>query len=318
VAPHLQSAVIGESAFAQELRKRLQRIASVDVPVLLSGPTGVGKSYLARVIHSLSPRRQFPMITVNCAAIPPTLLESELFGHEKGAYTGAYRKVAGKFQAAHQGTLFLDEVVEMSTDMQAKLLTVLEEKKLTPLGSTEVIQVDVRLIAATNKSIHHALAQGELRADLYYRLNTFHIHITPLSERPEDIIPTIIYFKAQLEQQYQRRLEITPAALEFLASLPWPGNLREIIHFLERLLISDVGKITPRVAEKFIENHIENGVLTVNKIVPLKQAVAAYIKEVVAMSNTKAEAARLLEIDIKTLNKYLNHETAGTKKSGTQ
>jgi len=306
----VRSAVIGVSAFARKLRKQLPQIAAVDSPVLFSGPTGVGKSYLARVIHELSPRKNRKLVSLNCAAIPQMLLENELFGHEKGAYTGAQYRYEGKILAAHQGTLFLDEIAEMPYDLQAKLLTVLEEKRFSPLGSNEVITVDVRFVVATNKNVQKALKTGELREDLFYRLNTFHIQIPPLQERPEDIIPTVMHLKHLLEKKYGVSVQLTEAALEYLQALSWPGNLREIYHFLERVIINGHDTITPRIAEKYIDTPLESAPVTLNKIVPLKEAIASYIKQVVQLADSKADAARKLKIDIKTLNKYLNHETS--------
>ncbi len=305
----IHSAVIGSSVFARNLRSLLPKVAAVDAPVLLSGPTGVGKSYLAQVIHQLSPRRNRELVRLNCAAIPHMLLENELFGHEEGAFTGARTRFPGKFQVADKGTLFLDEIAEMPFDLQAKILTVLEDKQFSPLGSTEVVRVDVRIIVATNKNIEQALKQGELREDLFYRLNTFHIQIPPLRERPEDIIPSVLHFKKLLEEKYKFSLTITDDALEYLQNLTWPGNLREIFHFLERVIINGQERVTPLVAQKFIESPQENAPVSVNKIVPLKEAIASYIYQVVQLSESKADAARKLGIDIKTLNKYLNHAT---------
>ena len=306
----VRSAVIGVSRFARKLRSQLPKIAAVNAPVLLTGPTGVGKSYLARVIHELSPRKHKKLISLNCAAIPQMLLENELFGHEKGAFTGAQSRYEGKILAAHEGTLFLDEIAEMPFDLQAKLLTVLEEKRFSPLGSNEVITVDVRIVVATNKNVQKALQTGELREDLFYRLNTFHIQIPPLKERPEDIIPTVLHLKQLLEEKYGVSVQIPDETLEYLRALTWPGNLREIYHFLERVIINGHDTLTPSVAEKYIDSPTESAPLTLNKIVPLKEAIASYIKQVVQLADSKADAARKLNIDIKTLNKYLNYETS--------
>ena len=270
----------------------------------------MGKSYLARVIHELSPRKHKKLISLNCAAIPQMLLENELFGHEKGAFTGAQSRYEGKILAAHEGTLFLDEIAEMPFDLQAKLLTVLEEKRFSPLGSNEVITVDVRIVVATNKNVQKALQTGELREDLFYRLNTFHIQIPPLKERPEDIIPTVLHLKQLLEEKYSVSVQIPDETLEYLRALTWPGNLREIYHFLERVIINGHDTLTPSVAEKYIDSPTESVPLTLNKIVPLKEAIASYIKQVVQLADSKADAARKLHIDIKTLNKYLNYETS--------
>ncbi len=306
----VRSAVIGVSRFARKLRNQLPKIAAVNAPVLLTGPTGVGKSYLARVIHELSPRKHKKLISLNCAAIPQMLLENELFGHEKGAFTGAQSRYDGKILAAHEGTLFLDEIAEMPFDLQAKLLTVLEEKRFSPLGSNEVITVDVRIVVATNKNVQKALQTGELREDLFYRLNTFHIQIPPLKERPEDIIPTVLHLKQLLEEKYSVSVQIPEETLEYLRALTWPGNLREIYHFLERVIINGHDTLTPSVAEKYIDSPTESAPLTLNKIVPLKEAIASYIKQVVQLADSKADAARKLNIDIKTLNKYLSYETS--------
>lgn len=306
----VRSAVIGVSRFARKLRSQLPKIAAVNAPVLLTGPTGVGKSYLARVIHELSPRKHKKLISLNCAAIPQMLLENELFGHEKGAFTGAQSRYEGKILAAHEGTLFLDEIAEMPFDLQAKLLTVLEEKRFSPLGSNEVITVDVRIVVATNKNVQKALQTGELREDLFYRLNTFHIQIPPLKERPEDIIPTVLHLKQLLEEKYSVSVQIPDETLEYLRALTWPGNLREIYHFLERVIINGHDTLSPSVAEKYIDSPTESVPLTLNKIVPLKEAIASYIKQVVQLADSKADAARKLNIDIKTLNKYLNYETS--------
>ncbi len=312
----VRTAVIGVSRFARKLRSQLPKIAAVNAPVLLTGPTGVGKSYLARVIHELSPRKHKKLISLNCAAIPQMLLENELFGHEKGAFTGAQFRYEGKILAAHEGTLFLDEIAEMPFDLQAKLLTVLEEKRFSPLGSNEVITVDVRIVVATNKNVQKALQTGELREDLFYRLNTFHIQIPPLKERPEDIIPTVLHLKQLLEEKYGVSVQIPEDTLEYLRALTWPGNLREIYHFLERVIINGHDTLTPSVAEKYIDSPTESAPLTLNKIVPLKEAIASYIKQVVQLADSKADAARKLNIDIKTLNKYLNYETSPNETKG--
>ena len=206
--------------------------------VLLLGETGVGKEVLAQTIHELSPRRHRPMIRVSCAAIPSTLIESELFGHERGAYTGAVARQVGRFEAAHQSTLFLDEIGELSTDVQVKLLRVLQDQVIQRLGSTQPIKVDVRIIAATNLDIEQAVAEGKFREDLYYRLNVFPIEIPPLRERVEDVGPLACQFVGEFTRSLGKSIEsIANESIEQMQRYHWPGNVRELRNVIERAVI---------------------------------------------------------------------------------
>lgn len=213
-------------------------VARTDVAVLLQGETGTGKEVVARFIHRRSLRASGPFVAVNCAAIPESLLEAELFGHERGAFTGALRSRAGRFEEASGGTLFLDEVGEMSLPVQAKLLRVLQDQKLERLGSNRTISVDVRIIAATQKDLAQEVARGTFRQDLYYRLKVVPILLPPLRQRREDIPLLAAHFARSFAQKYQRTLELSPELLACLAELPWPGNVRELLHLVERLAVT--------------------------------------------------------------------------------
>lgn len=213
-------------------------VAPTDVAVLLQGETGTGKEVVARCIHRRSLRAFGPFVAVNCAAIPESLLEAELFGHERGAFTGALRSRAGRFEEASGGTLFLDEVGEMSLPVQAKLLRVLQDQKLERLGSNRTVSVDVRIVAATQKDLAQEVAKGTFRQDLYYRLKVVPIVLPPLRQRQEDIPLLAAHFARSFAQKYQRTLELSPELLAVLAKLPWPGNVRELLHLIERLAVT--------------------------------------------------------------------------------
>jgi DNA-binding NtrC family response regulator len=227
---------------------QIEQVAPSTLSVLIVGESGTGKELVAQTLHELSPRRRKDFVAVNCAAIPATLLESEIFGHEKGAFTGAVQRKIGCFEMSHQGTLFLDEIAEMDGSLQAKLLRVLQEQRFRRVGGTEVIEADVRVIAATNRDPAEAISAGKLREDLYYRLNVFTITIPPLRERPEDI-PLL---SRHLAEQYADRSgfsvpEFDPATQELFASHTWPGNVRELKNAVERAtLLSRGGTITPK------------------------------------------------------------------------
>lgn len=230
--------ILGESPALLEAQAQAQRIAPTEVTVLLLGETGTGKELFARAIHRASPRARQPFVAVNCAAIPSTLLENELFGHEKGAYTGAHETRPGRFEVAHRGTVFLDEIGEMAPDLQAKLLRVLEEKAFTRVGGTSMVRVDVRVLCATNRDLSRMVAEKEFRQDLYYRLAAFPIRIPPLRERPEDIPRLAAHFLRHFGGELGRpRLELTPQAYSHLAAQPWPGNVRELMNRIERACI---------------------------------------------------------------------------------
>lgn len=213
-------------------------VARTDVAVLLQGETGTGKEVVARFIHRHSPRASGPFVAVNCAAIPETLLEAELFGHERGAFTGALRSRAGRFEEASGGTLFLDEVGEMSLPVQAKLLRVLQDNKLSRLGSNRTVSVDVRIIAATQKELAKEVLRGTFRQDLYYRLKVVPIFLPPLRQRREDIPLLAAHFARSFAQKYNRPLELSPELLACLSELSWPGNVRELLHLIERLAVT--------------------------------------------------------------------------------
>jgi DNA-binding NtrC family response regulator len=236
---------IGEDPKTVEIKKMALKVAQTDVPVFIYGESGVGKEVLARFIHINSKRKKNKFIAINCAAIPKELLESELFGYKKGAFTGAFKDKKGFFESAEGGTLFLDEIVEMPLELQPKLLRVLETMEITPLGSEKSVKVDVRIIAATNKEPKKAISDGKLREDLYYRIAAFPIYIPPLRERKRDIKILVDYILRNLSRKLGKTLKIDKEALDIIMGYSWPGNVRELENILERASIlaeSDVVK----------------------------------------------------------------------------
>lgn len=245
--------IIGESKAIQRIREMIERIAPLDTRVLITGESGVGKELVARWIHELSSRSRGPFVEVNCAAIPSELIESELFGHEKGAFTSAIKQRIGKFEEASGGTLFLDEIGDMSLSAQAKVLRALQENRITRVGSNKPIEVDVRVVSATNKNLIEAYQKGEFREDLYHRIATVIIHVPPLRERPEDIPLLVNHFLAEICEKYHfPPKEVTPEVMERLKQLPWTGNVRELHNVVERLAI-----FSDRIIdEKIFEQHV--------------------------------------------------------------
>jgi len=230
--------IVAVSELLRRALKDAMVVAATDSTVLLQGETGTGKELVARAVHRMSPRRDQPLVIVNCAAVPSTLIESELFGHEKGAFTGAIQRRRGRFELAHGGTLFLDEVGDIPLETQVKLLRVLQEQAFERVGGDQTIQVNVRLMAATNQDLEAAVAQKTFRADLFYRLNVFPITLPPLRERREDIVPLALHFARKHAARMRRTLEgIAPATLERLQAYPWPGNARELENVIERAVI---------------------------------------------------------------------------------
>lgn len=235
---HNVNGMIGESHLFQSVLKRVRVVASTDATVLVQGETGTGKELIARAIHDLSQRSKQPFIKVNCAAIPATLLESELFGHEKGSFTGAFAQKLGKFELAHKGTLFLDEIGEIPLELQSKLLRALQEQELERVGGNRTIHVDVRFVAATNRNLKQMVDDGKFRDDLYYRLHVFPLSIPPLRQRKEDIPLLIRYFTQKYAKRLNRTIEEIPsAAMETLTRYDWPGNVRELQNIIERSVI---------------------------------------------------------------------------------
>ena len=230
--------IVGESAALRSVLRLAGQVAPVETTVLLTGETGTGKELIARAIHETSQRRGRPLIKVNCGAIPQGVVESELFGHEKGAFTGAINRRIGKFELANGGTLFLDEVGELPADVQVKLLRVLQEQEFERVGGTTTQKVDVRVIAATNRDLEAEVAAGRFRADLYYRLNVFPIRLPALRERTGDIQLLVRHFLAQFQRKMAKPLkEVTPETMALLEAHSWPGNIRELQNVLERACV---------------------------------------------------------------------------------
>jgi formate hydrogenlyase transcriptional activator len=230
--------IVGQSSALRHVLNLVETVAPSDSTVLLLGETGTGKELIARAIHERSRRKDRTFVKLNCAAIPTGLLESELFGHERGAFTGAIAQKTGRMELADQGTLFLDEVGDIPTEIQPKLLRALQEREFERLGSNRTKQVDVRLVAATNRDLNQMMENREFRSDLYYRLNVFPIRIPPLRERPEDVPLLVRYFAQKYGRRMQKQIEsISTAALRKLSSWHWPGNIRELENFIERSVI---------------------------------------------------------------------------------
>ena len=246
--------MVGKSSSMDQVKERIRQSAASDAKVLITGENGTGKELVAREIHRLSERRDQPFVEVNCAAIPDALLESELFGHEKGAFTGAVSRRKGKFEMAHRGTLFLDEVADMSLSAQAKVLRAIQELKFERVGSETSLSVDVRLLAATNKDIQEEIKKGRFREDLFFRLNVVPIHVPPLRQRGEDLLLLIDYFmkKFQPPDEADPR-RVSAEALARLKLYNWPGNIRELKNFVERInIMSDEEEISVETAEYFL------------------------------------------------------------------
>ena len=234
--------VVGKSVALKRVLQEVEQVAGTNAPVLISGDTGTGKELVARAIHRTSPRREHLLVTVNCAALAPTLVESELFGHDKGAFTGAGARRLGRFERAHRGTILLDEVGELAPDVQAKLLRVLQTGEFERVGSSVTVRVDVRVIAATNRDLEHEVKRGRFRQDLYYRLCVFPIHMPPLRERREDIPLLVAYLVEKKGAALGKRVNRIPRrTMEVLTAYDWPGNVRELENVIERALILSGG-----------------------------------------------------------------------------
>jgi transcriptional regulator with GAF, ATPase, and Fis domain len=249
--------IIGQSPALQEVFKILAKVAPTDATVLVTGESGTGKELLVRALHKNSPREDKPFVPINCGAIPKELLESELFGHEKGAFTHAIRSRAGRFELANGGTIFLDEIGEMDLSLQVKILRVIQEKEFERVGGTKTQKVDVRIVAATNRDLEKEVAKGTFREDLFYRLNVIPINLPPLRERGEDILILAEYFLEKFcAQKGRKNMSISPAAQELLLNYEWPGNVRELENFMERMtILCENTEIQPEdLPEKILKN----------------------------------------------------------------
>jgi transcriptional regulator with GAF, ATPase, and Fis domain len=237
------SDLIGSSSKFRSVLRAINLVASADCSVLVQGETGTGKEVIARAIHDASPRRQNRFVALNCAAIPSALLESELFGHERGAFTGAVNQTVGRFQTADRGTLFLDEIGDLPLELQPKLLRVLQEQQFERLGGGHTFQVDVRVIAATNQDLWQMVQERKFRADLYYRLNVFPINLPPLREREDDVRLLVEHFVRKFAERQGKSIDRIPdEVVEVLKHYHWPGNIRELQNFIERAVIMTTGR----------------------------------------------------------------------------
>ena len=262
------------SSTMEDLLSQARRVAASDASVCIFGASGTGKELLARAIHRASPRSQAPFVAVNCGAIPEGLLESELFGHKKGSFTGAVADRRGLFQAAQGGTLFLDEIGDMPLPLQVKLLRALEERKIRPVGSHESFDVDVRVIAATHRKLEERIASGEFREDLYYRLNVVKLYIPTLAERREDIPLLANHFLTRLAERYRRgRLALSPEATQLLVSAPWPGNVRQLLNVIEQAVALATTEVIP---ESLVRQALDAGDTA---LTPLDEARRAFERD---------------------------------------
>ncbi|MFA5140222.1 MAG: sigma-54 dependent transcriptional regulator [Elusimicrobiota bacterium] len=294
---------VGRGALMAEVIRQVERVAPTDMTVILEGESGVGKEVLAGTLHQRSLRRDGPFIAVDCGTLPEGLVESELFGYEKGAFTGADRRKLGQFELAHGGTLFLDEVANLAAPVQAKLLRVLQERSVQHLGGRRSIPVDVRILAASNRALYGEVQAGRFREDLYHRLNEFTIVIPPLRHRPEDIPELVDIFLEESSRSLRKELRgVSPQALELLRSAPWPGNIRQLKNTLRAGALMADGLIEAGHLQPFLAQDAEVPTAASVQTSPLKAAAQEAEREAIldALQRTgqnKAKAARLLNID---------------------
>jgi DNA-binding NtrC family response regulator len=320
--------LVGPSKKMQEIFRLTEMVAPSTASVLITGASGTGKELVARTIHELSPRRTKPFVAINCAAIPETLIESEIFGHEKGAFTGALERRTGCFELAEAGTLLLDEIGEMPIATQAKLLRVLEDRKLRRLGSKVETTVDVRVLAATNKVPEEAVARGELRNDLYYRLNVFNIHMPPLRDHREDIPDLVHALLREVNSKHSRQVAtVSEAVLNAFRNHTWPGNVRELRNTLERAVIVCEGAVieTKHLPPGFGHAPLRPSVDDADSIrVGVGTTVGEaerllIVKTLESTNNNKTRAAEILGISLKTLhNKLKEYGSSGSDGAGRQ
>jgi two-component system response regulator AtoC len=308
--------VIGESPIMKQILAEVRQVANSHASVLISGESGTGKEVIANVIHYSSPRAHHPFIKVNCAAMPETLIESELFGHEKGAFTGANAKRLGRFELAHRGSLLLDEITEIPLALQAKLLRAVQEQEFERVGGNKVIKVDVRIISTSNRDVKEALANRLLREDLYYRLNVVPIHIPPLRERREDIIPLAEYFMEKISIDNKKMCkELSSTAKKKLLEYSWPGNIRELANIIERAVVLD---ISPSIcAEHLLLDALSNGTEHNNShpnalsLLPVGTTLQELEQQLIlttlqSCDNNRTKAAEILGISLRTLHNKLS------------
>ena len=303
--------LVGASHAMRQLYTIIEQVSNSAVSVLITGESGTGKDLVAQTIHQLSSRAAYPYIPINCSAIPETLMESELFGHEKGAFTGAIARREGCFELANNGTLFLDEIGEMPITLQAKLLRVLEDRKLRRLGGSKEVSVDVRVLAATNKDPHKAVRDNMLREDLLYRLNVIHMELPALRERRDDIPLLAQHLVDTLRERHSREVRIiAPEVLEIFSRYPWPGNVRELRNVVEHAIVVCDGV---RIEKQHLPSQLFDGrtlrdedSLTLPLPIPLDEAERQLIlKTLIKTGNNKTRAADLLNISLKTLHNKL-------------
>lgn len=299
--------VIGNSPVMKEILENVAKVAKSNASVFITGESGTGKEVIAHAIHTQSLRSNFPFIKVNCAAIPETLIESEFFGHERGAFTGALAKRLGRFELANQGTLLLDEVTEIPINIQAKLLRAIQEQEFERVGGTKLIRVDTRIISTSNRNIKDSLAEKTLREDLYYRLNVVPIHLPPLRERRDDVIPLSEYFLEKFSIDNHRAVgkSFSAGAKEKLLEYSWPGNIRELANVIERAVVMDYGKeILP---EHLSIEGMGAGSSSYHVGMTLQELEKKLIIETLAaQNNNRTKTAEILGISIRTLRNKLN------------
>ncbi len=295
--------MIGSSPRMIEIYKTLSKVAPTDATVLIEGETGTGKELIARMIHANSKRTQQPFVPVDCGAIAPSLLESELFGTLKGAYTGADRDRMGVFEAAHSGTVFLDEIGDIDLGFQLKLLRFLQEREIRPLGSSRAKKVDVRVIAATNKDVQKLADEGKFREDLWYRLNVVRLTVPPLCERASDIPLLVHYFLKRYNERYKLDTKLTDSGVKAMEEYSWPGNIRQLQHMMERLTILAPGS---RIDDGAVRQSIDQMDSRDHASDSLADTEAEQIRRVMAATNgNKSRAAKVLGIERKTLYRKL-------------
>jgi two-component system response regulator GlrR len=290
-----REAIVTRSPRMEKLLAEARLMAQSDASVLIYGESGTGKELLARALHASSARAAQPLVPVNCGAIPENLVESELFGHAKGAFTGAVRDHVGLFTSAHRGTIFLDEIADLPLSMQVKLLRVLQEREVRPVGTARAHKVDVRVISASNRRLEHEVAAGRFREDLFYRLNVVGLHLPPLAERREDVVLLAQHFMRSLAQRYAKSITaFAPGALELLSTAPWPGNVRQLQNVVEKCVVLCTG---PLIAPSLVQGALSS---LGSDLLPLDEARKEfdrnYLTQLLKITNGNvAQAAKLAQ-----------------------